>query len=390
MKVLVLSTSFAPGFRGGSIRAATHMVERLGATCAFSVVASNRDSGLADPLADIVVDEWTAWGQAQVFYSSRPIGPSLLDRLMKDAAPDVIFLNSVFARRSIMTLLMRRAGRFRVPIVVAPEGELSAGAMAQKPWRKRAYLAAAMRLGVFNDVTWLAREDGEADDIAQLQPGSRIAVVPCLGPVSPLRPPPPVTKSSGRIRLLYLSRITPKKNLAFLLEVLAKCDAGDFSLDIVGPIDGHAYWVRCQRLITRLPPNVQVTYRGECHPHDVNTWLAPAHVMVLPTLGENHGYVIAEALDAGRPVLTSDRTPWKHLDKVCAGWEVPLTPDQWITRLNWLCGLDDAGYQPWSLGARARGGEVAQPVDVERITVELLQRTARGGFGAEAGLHEAG
>jgi glycosyltransferase involved in cell wall biosynthesis len=390
MKVLVLCTSFAPGFRGGSIRAVTHMVERLGHTCAFWVVASNRDSGLSESLAGVVVDRWTPWGQAQVFYASRPIRPSLLGRLVQDVAPDVIFLNSLFARRSIVTLLMRRAGHFRIPIVLAPEGELCAGAMAQKRWRKRAYLTLAKRLGLLDGITWLAREAGEAEDIARIGPTSTIAIVPCLGPVLPLPCPPPVHKVPGRLRLLYLSRITPKKNLAFVLEVLAQCPTGEFTLDIVGPVDSPAYWARCQRLITRLPPNIHVTYRGECRPNDVNVWLSPAHVLVLPTLGENHGYVIAEALDAGRPVLTSDRTPWTALEHARAGWDLPLVRDTWTARLNWLRGIDDAEYQEWSRGARAKSRDAPRPLDVERTTMDLLRRTAHGAWGTEALRHEPG
>jgi glycosyltransferase involved in cell wall biosynthesis len=36
---------------------------------------------------------------------------------------------------------------------------------------------------------------------------------------------------------------------------------------------------------------------------------------VLPTIGENFGYVFLEALAAGCPLITSDRTPWTTLRK---------------------------------------------------------------------------
>ena len=37
------------------------------------------------------------------------------------------------------------------------------------------------------------------------------------------------------------------------------------------------------------------------------------NLFVLPTLGENFGHVIIEALTLGIPVLLSDRTPWTSI-----------------------------------------------------------------------------
>ncbi len=44
----------------------------------------------------------------------------------------------------------------------------------------------------------------------------------------------------------------------------------------------------------------------------------------LPTLGENFGHVIYEALSAGLPVLLSDQTPWGQVNAQGAGWCFPL------------------------------------------------------------------
>ncbi|QPI75397.1 glycosyltransferase [Sphingobium sp. Cam5-1] len=44
----------------------------------------------------------------------------------------------------------------------------------------------------------------------------------------------------------------------------------------------------------------------------------------LPTLGENFGHVIIEALGAGTPALISDRTPWRDFDRAGCGWIMPL------------------------------------------------------------------
>lgn len=46
--------------------------------------------------------------------------------------------------------------------------------------------------------------------------------------------------------------------------------------------------------------------------------------MLLPTLGENFGHSIIEALSAGLPVIISNRTPWKNLIAEGVGADLPL------------------------------------------------------------------
>ena len=44
------------------------------------------------------------------------------------------------------------------------------------------------------------------------------------------------------------------------------------------------------------------------------------HVFLFPTLGENFGHVIQEALSAGCPCVISDQTPWQDLYENNAGY----------------------------------------------------------------------
>ncbi len=376
MRVLAISASFAPGFRGGSFKALTCMVERLDDRCEFRVLARDRDPGQRERLA-VEVDGWTDYGRAQVYYSTRPHHPALVARVVADTQPDVLFLNSLYTIGSIAVFALRRAGRIRIPVVVAPEGELAPGGLAQKPSKKRAYLT-ALRLGrVMAGVTWMARDAGEQADIAREFPGAPPArIVPCLGPGDVSAPALPLAKAPGSLRLLFLSRITPKKNLAFLLEVLADHAGGPIDLDIVGNVDDAAYWSRCQHLIARLPATVRARYQGEATPAEVAGWMARAHTLVLPTLGENYGYVVAEALECGRPVLISDHTPWHDLQARGSGWVVPLTPDAWRAAIAGLLTLSDAEYQTRCLNARAHAEDAAAAADVERETLDLLRQAA--------------
>ena len=52
--------------------------------------------------------------------------------------------------------------------------------------------------------------------------------------------------------------------------------------------------------------------------------LGKHHVFLFPTLGENFGQVILEAMTAGCAILISDATPWRGLQEKGYGWELPL------------------------------------------------------------------
>jgi glycosyltransferase involved in cell wall biosynthesis len=138
------------------------------------------------------------------------------------------------------------------------------------------------------------------------------------------------------------------KNLSGALRMLAGI-LGDVSFDIYGPKEDLEYWEECQRLIAALPPNIRVRYEGEIEHERVADVLAGYDLFLFPTLGENYGHVISEALASGCPVLISDQTPWRNLEAEGIGWDIPLSEterfrsvlqqcvdgdDEWFTALS--------------------------------------------------------
>jgi glycosyltransferase involved in cell wall biosynthesis len=100
--------------------------------------------------------------------------------------------------------------------------------------------------------------------------------------------------------------------------------SGVVELDLWGPLEDKDYWETCQRQISLSPPNLNVRYRGEVEHEKLHALLHEYDVMLLPTLGENFGHAIIEALDAGLPVVISDRTPWRNLEQAGVGADLPL------------------------------------------------------------------
>ena len=313
--ILCFVTYYLPGYRsGGPVRTIANFVDHLGDELDIRIVTRDRDALDIEPYPDVAVDTWNTVGKAQVFYASpRTTTVRGVARLLSKTPHDLLYVNSFFAFG--FTALPLLARRFRMaprkPCVIAPRGEFSAGAIALKSWKKRPYLWIGKRLDLYQGLYWQASSEFEAADIERELGVDRgqVTVAPDLAPYSVVAETKPQNREPGPLRIVFLSRISPMKNLDYLLRALAHVSP-ELELSIVGPVEVPAYWDQCRKLIDALPRNVSVRYMGECRPESVADAFSQHDLFVLPTRGENFGHVIYESLAAGTPVLLSDQTPW--------------------------------------------------------------------------------
>jgi glycosyltransferase involved in cell wall biosynthesis len=188
-----------------------------------------------------------------------------------------------------------------------------------------------------------------------LFPNVTVKVAPELSPkdilpdFSPVKKP---LKQPGELKLVYFSRVTPKKNLGFLLSVLKQFRSGSVHLEIIGPTDDELYLERCKRIAGALPPNVTVSFLGGVGRDAALELIRTAHFMALPTKNENYGYVIIESLAAGCPVLLSDQVSWDGVEESGAGWLVPLSEARWKEMLEHCLLMDSEQFLRMSFCAR--------------------------------------
>lgn len=327
--ILTLVRYYLPGYKsGGPVRTISNMVEALGDEFEFRIVTSDRDFLDMAPYPDVASDEWLSVRKAWVYYVS-PERRGLFSwvRLIRETPHDVLYLNSLFdPRYTLMPLLARRlVGSPKKPVIVAPRGELSPGAIGLKQWKKGHFLTVAQIVRLYGNVLWHASTEDEAQLIRRRF--GRAARVVTARNLSLMLGQQKIsweaTDASGPLRIIFLSRISRMKNLDYALRVLAKTRVR-IQFDIWGTLEDSAYWKFCQKQIQALPKNVLVRYCGEADHSEVNKILASYDMLFLPTRGENYGHVIAEALSAGTPVLLSDQTPWRGLHNKGVGWDLPL------------------------------------------------------------------
>jgi glycosyltransferase involved in cell wall biosynthesis len=386
-KILILADWYLPGNKaGGLITALSNLVDFIGDVFDLYVFTRDRDLTDANPYAGIRPNEWISVGKAHVVYASDLSFRRLRSRTI-EVQPDIVYLNSFFSLLTIKTLFLRKCGLLpECAFVLAPRGEFSPGALKIKSLKKSLYRNSAGRVGLYNGVIWQASSELEAEQTSVvLRSAGRNQPRICVAWDLPNRDwlqataqPPKNQKTPGG-RFLFVSRISPVKNLLFALESLTELQ-GNVEFDIFGPIDDGGYWEDCKKRIASLPCNVVVRYRGIIPREFVSRVALNYDFFLLPTRGENFGYVILEAMAAGCPVILSDLTPWRDLTDRSAGWALPLEDrNLWRHTLQQCIDMEPEAYSALSSRAREYVQAWATSPNRRNETIQLFNLVLQGG-----------
>jgi len=330
-KILIFVSYYLPGYKaGGPLRTIANIVEHLSDDFEFWILTRDRDLGDDASYANVVINEWNNIGNAHVFYLSpdRQTLDGMTD-IINNTPHDVLYLNSFFDPIfTLKPLLARRFGRVKdTPVVLAPRGEFSVLALRLKSLKKSIYIRAVKLLGLYDNLYWHASSVHEAEDIKRVFAPTDDKILTALDLPTKISQDyftdSPSEIDRKTLRIVFLSRISPMKNLDYALRILKNVKA-KVKFDLYGPIEDREYWALCEVLIGALPANIDVAYCGPVHPDDIAKTFSQYDLFLFPTRGENYGHVIAESLSVGTPVLISDQTPWRNLESDGLGWDISL------------------------------------------------------------------
>jgi glycosyltransferase involved in cell wall biosynthesis len=110
--------------------------------------------------------------------------------------------------------------------------------------------------------------------------------------------------SSPPVRVLYVGRLVPDKNISSLIEAFADCGFADGEAELelcgTGPLEGELRELAARR-------RVAVRFRGFVAPDDLPELYASADVLALVSTYEPFGVTVREAAAAGLPVICTER-----------------------------------------------------------------------------------
>lgn len=132
-------------------------------------------------------------------------------------------------------------------------------------------------------------------------------------------------KVDGEKYILFLSRIHPKKGIEILLEALCRVreKIAGYKVKIAGEGDSD-YVEKLKNFCSENNLNNIVEFVGGIYGDGKWRLISNASVLVLPTYSENFGLVVAEAMSASVPVITTNTTPWQILADTDSGWCIPV------------------------------------------------------------------
>jgi glycosyltransferase involved in cell wall biosynthesis len=219
---------------------------------------------------------------------------------------DLLHIHALFSfTTSTAVWAARKAG---VPYVIRPLGTLNSyGLQHRRAWAKRLSVklieGPALRDASAVHFTSVA----EAVEARRLGIHMREAIIP-------LAVEPPGAAANRRAisreigpRLLFLSRLDPKKNVEGLLSAMALLKKEVPALRLVIAGDGSAAYVSgLKAQAASLQLEQQVTWLGHVEGEHKIAAFAAADIFVLPSYSENFGIAAAEALAAGLPCVLGE------------------------------------------------------------------------------------
>lgn len=226
--------------------------------------------------------------------------------------------------------------------VISPRGMLTPWSLSNSRLRKQvAWLLYGAR--DFHEATVIhATSDLEAEELRRLGAKQPIAIIP-----NGVETIPSFDRKEGKPnRAVFMSRFHPKKGLKELVSVWRRMQVTDWELLLAGPDESS--------LVDELALSDEESIQYIGPVSGIEKWqlLENASVFVLPSHSENFGVVVAEALMAGTPVITTHGTPWQSLVENRCGWWIPMNESALEAAL--LEGISMSSAERNAMGERGR------------------------------------
>lgn len=321
-RILVFSDYFKPGFKaGGPIKSVFNLVSRLGSYFEILVVTRNFDFGDSTPYENIQCNKIINTSHFKTIYIDKVSFRNCLS-IVTDYKPNIIHLNSFFSTFTIIALCLRKLNKIECPLIISPRGELQTNALSIKPIKKKYLIRIFKFFNIYNNIFFHSTDIVETKEIEK-KFNAKVFKISNL-PSSSSSIVSEWKQKHEPLKIIFVARIRENKNLLYAIEVLRQIQNVKIIFNVYGIIEDEAYWNKCLSTAASLSSNVQFDYCGSINYDQVLKTMSKYHVLLFPTLTENFGHVIVEAMQIGLIPVISDNTPWKDLEKKGAGWSLSL------------------------------------------------------------------
>jgi len=235
---------------------------------------------------------------------------------LEEECPDIVHINGIWSPQN--WAFQNEAQKLGIKVIVSPHGMLEPWILAHNPIKKKIALFLYQKSALKKSLCLHATAQMEAENLQALGFKNPIHIIPNgihLRDVKKLK------EKYGTKKMIFMSRIHPKKGIELLLDAWRTSNTEGWTLEIAG--SGEEEYVIS--LIQSTVDLENVHFVGPKYGEEKWDFLRSADVMVLPTHSENFGIVVAEALAVAVPVITTHGTPWEDLEIHKCGWWIDLS-----------------------------------------------------------------
>lgn len=232
----------------------------------------------------------------------------------------VIHCHGIWQMPSIYSAIV--AKKTSSPCVISPRGMLSVEARKFGRFKKFIFWNFLQKKSLYLVDCFHATSTMEALEIRNLGFRQPIAIIPngIHLPKIPKNLHKEKIKRENKVAL-YLGRIHPKKSILDLIYAWSKIEHcnHDWKLKIVGPMEGN-YASKIRNEAKKL--QLKIEFIDGIYDDQKSDLYFSSDLFILPSLNENFGMVVAEALAHQLPVIATKGTPWEGLKKNECGWHI--------------------------------------------------------------------
>ena len=264
---------------------------------------------------------------------------------------DIVHIHGVWDPRLHHVAKMCQVAK--VPYVIAPRGMLEPWSLKQKWLKKRIARFLYQDRDLRGAAALHATAESEAEQFRKL--GFKNYCIVSPNGVNLPEGKEERVGGGGQRRALFVSRMHQKKGVLELVESWSRVRPEGWYCELVYTMNGDeekSYESKVKKRVKELGLQEQFIFTGSLS--DVEKWAAYARadLFVLPTYSENFGIVVAEALWAGVPVITTKGTPWQELATHNCGWWIDIGVESLVEALKEAMSLSDE--ERAAMGARGR------------------------------------
>lgn len=269
--------------------------------------------------------------------------------LLQGISPDLVHVNCCWTPQCALVQFCTQCLGYKV--LLMPHGMLEPWILKKNRWlKKEPALWLYQKRAVQKADVLLATAESEKQNLLRLGWNEQVYVIPNGIVVDDIE-----CKQSWKQTkcIFFLALLRPNKGAHLLIEAVAqlKDEMRGWNIVIAGK-DDDRYAAYLNQLIAEYRLEEMISLPGALYGEDKWNMYRKADFFVLPTLNENFGIVIAEALLCGTPVITCKGAPWNVLVDNHCGWWVERSVEDIADALSNAIGLQENEIR--EMGMRGR------------------------------------